>query len=79
MKLISCVVSILLSINNDQIERLLAKLEKTLSESFERKIDEFRDDVDIRMDGINEIMSTTQSYLVTKRKGSVNEWFLVVG
>ena len=78
VKLISCVVSILLSINNDQIERLLAKLEKTLSESFERKIDEFRDDVDIRMDGMNEIMSTTQSYVVTKRKGSVNEWFLVV-
>lgn len=79
MKLVSCVVSILLSINNDQIEKLLAKLEKTLSESFERKIDEFRDDVDIKMDGMNEIMSTTQSYLVTKRKGSVNEWFLVVG
>ena len=72
MKLVSCVVSILLSINNDQVERLLAKMEESMSENFERKIDEFRDDVDIKMDGMSQIVSTTQDYVATKRRGSVD-------
>ena len=69
VKLVSCVVSILLSINNDQVERLLAKLEETMCENFGRKIEEFRDDVDIKMDGMNQIVSTTQDYVATKRRG----------
>lgn len=68
VKLVSCVVSILLSINNDQVERLLAKMEESMSENFERKIDEFRDDVDIKMDGMSQIVSTTQDYVATKRR-----------
>lgn len=72
VKLVSCLVSILLSINNDQIERLLARLEETLSESFERKIDEFRDDIDVRMEGMNEIINTTQDYVAKKKRGSVH-------
>ena len=72
VKLVSCVVSILLSINNDQVERLLAKMEESMSENFERKIDEFRDDVDIKMDGMSQIVSTTQDYVATKRRGSVD-------
>ena len=68
VKLVSCVVSILLSINNDQVEELLAEMEDAMSESFDRKMDEFRDDVDIKMDGMNQIVSTTQDYVVTKRR-----------
>ena len=43
-----------------------------MSENFERKIDEFRDDVDIKMDGMSQIVSTTQDYVATKRRGSVD-------
>jgi hypothetical protein len=70
VKLVSCVVSILLSINNDQIEEMLAKMEETMSESFGRKIEEFRDDVDIKMDGMTQIVSTTQNYVARSRRGN---------
>ena len=72
MKLVSCVVSILLSINNDQVERLLGKLEEDIFETFGRTIEEFRDDVDIKMDGMSQIVNTAQNYVVEKRRGKVN-------
>jgi hypothetical protein len=40
-----------------------------MCENFGRKIEEFRDDVDIKMDGMNQIVSTTQDYVATKRRG----------
>ncbi|XP_028391312.1 uncharacterized protein LOC114516131 [Dendronephthya gigantea] len=68
VKLVSCIVSILLSIKNDEVEGLLARMEETLSENFVRRIDEFRDDVDIKMDGMTQIVSSTQDYVATRRK-----------
>lgn len=72
VKLVSCVVSILLSINNDQVEGLLVKMEDTLSENFGKRIDEFRDDVDIKMDGMTQIVSTTHDYVATTKKGNAH-------
>lgn len=69
VKMVDCIVSILLSISNDQIENILAKLEEKMAEDFERKMDEFRDDVDIQMEGMAQIVSNTRDYVAHKGKG----------
>ncbi|XP_046850463.1 uncharacterized protein LOC124443959 [Xenia sp. Carnegie-2017] len=68
VKMVDCIVSILLSISNDQIENILAKLEEKMAEDFERKMDEFRDDVDIQMEGMAQIVSNTRDYVAHKGK-----------
>lgn len=69
MKLVTCIVSILLSINNDQVENLLNKLGSSLSEEVEEKLNRFRDDVDIRINGINEIVNTTHIQMTASKHG----------
>lgn len=70
VKLVTCIVSILLSINNDQVENLLNKLGSSLSEEVEEKLNRFRDDVDIRINGINEIVNTTHIQMTASKHAS---------
>lgn len=70
VKLVTCIVSILLSINNDQVEVLLSKLETSLSEEIDEKLNKIRDDVDIQIGGINEIVNSTHTEVTSRKNAS---------
>lgn len=77
VKLVNCIVSIILCVNNDHVQGLLDELEITLSKDMDDKIVKLRDDVDTKWNCMKQIICTKENQVTSskiasrRRKGCV--------